>query len=73
MKKTTMVLLMLLSLAAPLALASDGDRERDEHRRRGEERHHYLSAPEIDPIQAMGALTLLSGTVAIIRAYRRKK
>jgi hypothetical protein len=34
---------------------------------------HHVSAPEIDPGQALGALALLSGTVAIIRGYRRKK
>jgi hypothetical protein len=33
----------------------------------------YTRAPEVDPAQALGALTLLSGTVAIIRGYRRKK
>src|SRR5215813_4469574 len=32
-----------------------------------------VSAPEIDPGQAMGALVLLGGAVAIIRGYRRKK
>jgi hypothetical protein len=31
------------------------------------------SAPEIDPAQAMGALALLGGTIAIVRGYRRKK
>jgi hypothetical protein len=30
------------------------------------------SAPEIDPAQALGALTLLSGAVAIFRGVRRK-
>lgn len=34
---------------------------------------HDVSAPEIDPAQALGALALLGGTVAIIRGYRRKK
>jgi hypothetical protein len=67
MKKTTIILVTLLSLVAPLALASDRDEDRCEGR------HHCLSAPEIDPAQAMGALTLLSGTVAIIRGRRRKK
>ena len=33
----------------------------------------HVSAPEIDPAQALGALALLGGTVAIIRGYRRKK
>jgi hypothetical protein len=34
---------------------------------------HHVSAPEIDPGQVVGALALLSGTVAIISRYRRKK
>ena len=32
-----------------------------------------VSAPEIDPAQAMGALALLGGTLAIISGYRRYK
>jgi hypothetical protein len=32
-----------------------------------------LSAPELDPGQAASALLLLSGTLAILRGYRRKK
>jgi len=32
-----------------------------------------VSAPEIDPGQAMGALALLGGTLAIISGYRRYK
>ena len=41
-----------------------GDRGRD---------RHVLAAPELDPGQAVGALVLLSGTLAILRGYRRKK
>ena len=37
------------------------------------QRQNRVSAPEIDPAQALGALTLLGGTVAIIRGYRRRK
>jgi hypothetical protein len=32
-----------------------------------------MSAPEIDPASAMGALALLSGTIAIVRGRRSKK
>ncbi len=32
-----------------------------------------VRAPEIDPAQAFGALTLLSGAVAVVRGFRRKK
>jgi len=31
-----------------------------------------IRAPEIDPAQALGALTLLGGAVAIVRGFRRK-
>ncbi len=73
MKNITMKLfaLTLLSLVAWVPLAKGG-----EYR---DERHHCsyarwcVSAPEIDPAQAGGALVLLSGAVAIVRGYRRRK
>lgn len=70
MKKTTLISVTLLSLATNLAVA--GDRDRDDHRCHGANRW-CVSAPEIDPAQAMGALALLGGTIAIIRGYRRRK
>ena len=82
MKKTSVVLMTLLSLAANLALAAGGDDQgqnnqvvRIHQAHDHEPRHdrHVVSAPEIDPGQAMGGLLLLSGTVAIIRGYRRSK
>jgi len=82
MKKTTLISLSLVALAANFAVAKD----QDEHRRARDEHHwdrdqHYcrddnrscVSAPEIDPAQAMGALTLLGGSIAIVRGYRRRK
>jgi len=63
--KTTVVSLALLSLVASFAVAKDKDD--------GYDKHHRWSAPEIDPGQALGALALLGGTVAIVRGYRRKK
>ena len=82
MKKTSLISIFLLSLAANFAVAQDRyavahDRDtaaydRDDHRCHGDNRW-CVSAPEIDPAQAMGALTLLGGTVAIVRGYRRKK
>ena len=62
----------LLSLAANFAVAHDKDRDDKDYRCHGDSRH-CMSAPEIDPGQALGALTLLTGTVAIVRGYRRKK
>ena len=76
MKMTTIVSAILMSLAANFALAAGGDDQGQNNRwqqndqRRGE---RVRSAPEIDPSQAMGALVLLGGTLAIIRGYRRKK
>ena len=72
MNKTnmTVVSLALMSFAANFAIAKDKDKD-DDHCR-GDSRH-CLSAPEIDPAQALGALTLLAGTVAIVRGYRRRK
>ena len=69
--KTTMISMSLLWLAANFAVAGDEDKD-DDHWSRSDHRH-YLSAPEIDPAQALGALALLGGTVAIIRGYRRRK
>jgi hypothetical protein len=34
---------------------------------------HTVSAPELDPAQGAAALTLLAGTIAILRARRWKK
>ena len=65
--KTTLVSLALLSLAANFAAAREM-----EYSCHGDSRH-CTSAPEIDPGQALGALTLLTGTLAIVRGYRRKK
>jgi hypothetical protein len=65
--KTTLVSLALLSLAANFAAAREKETE---YRCHGD---HCTSAPEIDPGQALGALTLLTGTLAIVRGYRRKK
>jgi hypothetical protein len=72
MKKTTttIISLMLLSLATNLAVARNRDGD-DDRGCRGDRR--CVSAPEIDPGQALGALALLGGTIAIVRGYRRRK
>jgi hypothetical protein len=82
----TLVAATLLSFVALPALSRDNHREGDNDR--GQIYHgahdkapeienyhgrHEVSAPEIDPGQVVGALALLSGTVAIISRYRRKK
>jgi len=80
-KKPSVVSLTLLSLAANLALAAAGNDQGKDNRWQNEQEHDHepwhdqraVSAPEIDPAQAMGALLLLGGTMAILRGYRRNK
>jgi len=69
MKKTTLISVSVVALAANFAVAKERDHEHFCH---GENRW-CVSAPEIDPAQAMGALALLGGTIAIVRGYRRRK
>jgi len=77
MNKTGIVSPPLLSLIASLALAGDGnsqgENKHDDHVHAWGQNRRAVSAPEIDPAQAMGALVLLGGAVAIIRGYRGKK
>lgn len=76
MKKARIVSVPLLSLVASLALGvSQGDNKQrhDEHGHAWGHDQRAVSAPAIEPGQAMGALVLLGGTLAIIRGYRRKK
>ena len=58
----------LLSLAASTAVGDDNQGQNNNY-----QGHNTVSAPEIDPGQAMGALAFLGGTLAIISGYRRYK
>jgi hypothetical protein len=69
----TLIIATLLSFIALPALSGDKHEESDKHPAQNYHSRHDVSAPEIDPGQALGALALLGGTVAIIRGYRRKK
>jgi hypothetical protein len=75
LKKTAIVSVTVLSLAANLALAEGGVYQAHDHQPWHDQPHDdgVVSAPEIDPGQAMGALVLLGGTVAILRGCRRNK
>ena len=82
-KTTTKTLcVVLLSLAASTASSQnyqgqDNNYQGQDNNYQGQDNNYQgqnrISAPEIDPAQAMGALTLLGATVAIMRGYRRKK
>jgi hypothetical protein len=67
MMKTKLFSVVLLSLAMSAAIAGDGDHDRDNGG------GHWIAAPEIDPGQAISALMLLSGTVAVLRGRRNRK
>jgi hypothetical protein len=87
MATNALVAATLLSFVALSALAQEKREENDPDQRQihhgrpevwvpeieNHRERHEVSAPEIDPAQAFGALVLLGGTVAIIRGYRRKK
>lgn len=63
---------MLLTLAGGSAVADDGgfDHHRHDDHCRG---RACVAAPEIDPTQAVSALMLLGGSVAVLRGRRKKK
>jgi len=64
----------LLTLAGTSAFANDrplGDRAAHEWHPSHE--RAWVAAPEIDPSQALSALMLLGGTVAVLRGRRGKK
>jgi hypothetical protein len=69
---TAKVLVALLSLAASTAALSQNNQgQNNDDQGRSGERH--VRAPEISPAEAMGALALLGGAVAIVRGYRRRQ
>ena len=73
-KTTAKVLFVaLVSLAASVAISQNNQGQNNNNQGQNNNNQGRVSAPEIDPAQAMGALVLLGGTVAIIRGYRRKK
>jgi Spy/CpxP family protein refolding chaperone len=72
--KTATLLVALLSVAASTAALSQnsqGQNDNDQGWNSGARRS--VRAPEISPAEAMGALALLGGAVAIVRGYRRRQ
>jgi len=72
-KNAMAISLVLLSLAATPATASDDRDHQFLPPPPPPPHHHAVSAPELDPAQGMAALALLAGTIAILRGRRRKK
>jgi hypothetical protein len=70
---TKALLAALLSLAASAAFSHNDQGQNNNDQGQNYQGGRPLRAPEIDPAQALGALTLLGGTIAIVRGYRRKK
>ena len=66
-------LVALLTLFASTALGQNFQGQNDGNQGQSYQGGRPMSAPEIDPAQAMGFLALLGGTMTIIRGYRRKE
>jgi len=67
MNKFLAALILALSSVATVVHAEHGD-DRDDHGDRGDHKGHSFAAPEIDPSSAVGALTLLLGSVVVLRS-----
>jgi hypothetical protein len=70
-KITKTFLVALLSFAASAALSQNYQGQDSNNQGQNYQGGRAVAAPEIDPAQAVGALVLLGGAVAIIRGYRR--
>jgi hypothetical protein len=64
--KTLLVALSLAVSTAALSQITQGQNNNCQHT-------PCVRAPEINPAEALGALALLGGAVAIIRGYRRRQ
>jgi hypothetical protein len=68
-KLIAVLILSLSSMATVVHAEHGGDRDdRDDHGDRGDYKGHSFVAPEIDPSSAIGALTLLLGSVVVLRS-----
>jgi hypothetical protein len=69
MNKLIAVLILSLSCMATVVHAEHGDRDgRGDRDDRDEHKGPTFAAPEIDPSSAIGALTLLLGSVVVLRS-----
>ena len=65
-------LVAVLSLAASTAALSQNYQGQNNDDQGWSGDRTRVRAPEISPAEAMGALALLGGAIAIVRGYRRK-
>jgi hypothetical protein len=73
MSKGTVFAAALWLLTSAVTAAGDDEHWRGDHRDTGyREERHLHAAPELDPGQALGALLLLTGSVAVMRGRRGK-
>jgi hypothetical protein len=68
--KTSLVALLSLAASTAMSQNSQGQDNNDQGYSGAGTR---VRAPEISPAEAMGALALLGGAVAIVRGYRRRQ
>jgi len=69
---TTKTLIGVLLAAAAATALGQNSQGQDGNSQGQNSQGCCVRAPEIDPAQALGALTLLGGAVAVIRGFRRK-
>ena len=67
------LLIALLSLAASSAALSENHQGQNNDDQGWNRSRPRVRAPEISPAEAMGALTLLGGAIAIVRGFRRRQ
>ncbi len=73
MNRTTKTLaIVFLTAAASTGLAQNSQGQNGNNQGQNNQGGCCVRAPEIDPAQALGAVTLLSGAVAVLRGFRRK-
>jgi hypothetical protein len=68
MNKLIAVLILSLSSMATVAYAEHGGDRGGDRGDYGDHRGHSFAAPEIDPSSAISALTLLLGSVVVLRS-----
>ena len=65
--KISILAICLAAGSSTIASASDNNEERHAIR------HPENTAPEIDPGMAVGSLSMIGGTLAVLRSRRRKR